>query len=78
MKTVLLVVSLLGLLAFAGWFAYREWTLQAATPMDVHGWIALGLGFVFTVVLGVGLMALSFYSARAGYDDPDDDKPPQT
>ncbi len=77
MKTGVLVAVLLGLLGFAGWFAYREWTLQAATPMGVHGWVALVLGFVLTVGLGAGLMALSFYSSRAGYDDPDDDFRPK-
>ena len=43
-----------------------------------HGWIALIAGAIGSVVLGGGLMALSFYSARSGYDeeahyDPDDD-----
>ena len=33
------------------------------------GWIALGLGTLFTTALGVALMALVFYSARSGQDD---------
>jgi len=40
---------------------------------DVHlslaGWIAYGLGVVLTSVLGVGLMALVFYSDRSGGDE---------
>jgi hypothetical protein len=40
---------------------------------DVHlslaGWIAYGLGVVLTSVLGVGLMALVFYSDRSGRDE---------
>jgi hypothetical protein len=37
--------------------------------MSGHGWVAMALGIVFTLGLGVGLMALVFYSARHGYDD---------
>ena len=34
-----------------------------------HAPFAMALGVVFTALLGAGLMALSFYSSRAGYDD---------
>ena len=37
--------------------------------MGVHGWIAMGLGVVFTSGLGVGLMGLVFYSHRSHKDD---------
>jgi hypothetical protein len=35
----------------------------------VHGYVALALGVVLSLLLGFGLMALAFYSARRGYDD---------
>ncbi|MEL6361699.1 MAG: hypothetical protein AAFR21_11495 [Pseudomonadota bacterium] len=34
-----------------------------------HIIFAMFLGVFFTIVLGVGLMALAFYSARSGMDD---------
>lgn len=37
--------------------------------MSVHGWVAMGLGVVFSLLIGCGLMWLSFYSSRHGYDD---------
>ena len=37
--------------------------------LSVNGAIALTLGIVFTVGLGVGLMALVFYSNRSGRDE---------
>jgi hypothetical protein len=40
--------------------------------MDKHGWIALGLGSFFSLVIGCGLMALMFFSSRYGYDDAAD------
>lgn len=40
-----------------------------ASAMSLNGWIALGLGTVFSLGLGVGLMALMFYSSRKGFDD---------
>jgi uncharacterized integral membrane protein len=37
--------------------------------LSLAGWIAYGLGVVLTSVLGVGLMALVFYSDRSGRDE---------
>jgi len=37
--------------------------------MGPHGWIAMGLGVIFTSGLGVGLMSLVFYSHRSRADD---------
>jgi hypothetical protein len=30
----------------------------------------MALGIFFSLVIGIGLMALVFYSSRAGYDEP--------
>jgi hypothetical protein len=38
--------------------------------ISVNGWIALVLGVLVTLALGVGLMALVFISNRRGYDEP--------
>lgn len=35
----------------------------------LHAPFAMALGVVFTALLGAGLMALSFYSSKAGFDD---------
>jgi hypothetical protein len=35
-----------------------------------HGYIAMALGIFFSLVIGIGLMTLVFYSSRAGYDEP--------
>ena len=69
MKTTMLLVTLLALLALAAGFAYYVWDDLAGAEMSIHGWIALGLGVVFSVGLGGGLMWLIFYSARKGHDD---------
>lgn len=37
--------------------------------VSTHGIIAIVLGIMFTVLVAVGLMALIFYSNRAGMDD---------
>ncbi len=49
--------------------------------MTKHGWIALGLGTFFSLVIGCGLMALMFFSSRSGHDEVADplrhrDEPP--
>ena len=39
--------------------------------MSIHGYIAMILSIVFSLVIGCGLVALMFYSSRHGYDDID-------
>jgi len=40
--------------------------------MSVHGYVAMILGIIFSLLVGCGLMALVFYSSRRGYDEPPD------
>lgn len=66
LKPFLLVVSLGSILAVVTFGVLTEWD---ASAMSIHGWIALTLGTVLSLVVGGGLMSLVFYSARKGYDD---------
>ena len=60
-----LVPLLVGAVVVSVWI----WGEIGDTPIGVHGYIALGLGVVATLVIGGGLMGLVFYSARHGYDE---------
>ncbi|MGX9392757.1 hypothetical protein ACWX0K_19355 [Nitrobacteraceae bacterium UC4446_H13] len=75
----ILVAVLLALLAGVGWYAYSGLTAGAA-PIPIAGVIALVAGVTVSLIVGVGLMALVFYSSRHGYDDmptrDDSDEPP--
>lgn len=70
MRVTLSVISLAGILV-AGLAVFLVWSGEApgGPAMSVHGYIALGLGALFTFALTAGLMALVFYSSRHGYDD---------
>jgi hypothetical protein len=70
MRNALLVVVLLALLAGAGIYAYAGLSEGGDTSIGVHGRIAMFLGILFSIVCGVGLMTLVFYSSRHGYDEP--------
>ena len=70
MRNILLVVVLLAILAGAVVFAYEGLTEGGDTSIGVHGRIAMFLGVLFSLVCGVGLMTLVFYSSRHGYDEP--------
>ena len=72
MKIALLIVVLTGFLIVSIWFAVQAFTTIDAT-MTGHGWFALVLGVVLSLLLGGGLMALVFFSSRRGYDDVDHD-----
>jgi hypothetical protein len=47
-------------------------SIGGGVDLDLNGWIALVLGVLVSVAVGVGLMALVFISNRRGYDDPAD------
>lgn len=66
---VAIIISLLAILAATIWWAWQGWVAHADVQMSIHGYIAMGLGIFFSLVIGCGLMALTFYSSRQGYDD---------
>jgi hypothetical protein len=68
MAKVLTAVSLLGLLAFVLWVTYQMWAMMAV-DIPAWGWAAIILGTGLSLLVGFGLMALMFYSARHGYDE---------
>ena len=41
----------------------------SSVELGIHGWIALGLGTFFSIVIGCGLMTLMFISSRHGHDE---------
>jgi dipeptide/tripeptide permease len=45
------------------------WTSIGDSEITTAGWLAMGLGVVLTLALGIGLMALVFISNRRGYDE---------
>ena len=67
--TVVLVVALLELLIAATLFAVRSWTSIEGPPMPEVGYVAMTIGVVFSLLIGITLMTLLFYSSRHGYDE---------
>ena len=49
------------------------WEEIGDVELSAAGWVALVFGVVAALALGIGLMALLFYSEREGYDDPSGD-----
>ena len=70
MRRYLIIVPLIVLLAFALGFAIYAWNAIEGPSIPTGGYVAMGLGIVFSLVIGCGLMALLFYSSRHGYDEP--------
>ena len=69
---IALYLSLFGILGLSIWWVIYAWTSQygADAPMSIHGYIAMVLGIVGSLIVGCGLMGLLFYSSRRGYDEP--------
>jgi hypothetical protein len=64
-----IAVVLLGLFVLALWDGYEQW-IHVIVSVPAWGWALLAFGGGLSVLVGVGLMALIFYSSRMGYDDP--------
>ena len=71
MGSKILIAVLLALVIWAGWVGITGWNLESDVQMDVHGYTAMIIGIVGSLVVGIALMALVFYSSRKGYDDAD-------
>ena len=63
------VAALSAFLMTAAVIGYLGW-ISTDTTVPRSGYIAMALGTIFSLVVGVGLMTLIFYSSRKGYDEP--------
>lgn len=66
--SALLAIVLIAILGASLAGAFSVWR-AVDVELGFHGWLAIALGVGVSVALGVGLMMLSFHSARAGWDD---------
>lgn len=62
------ILSCIGLLAFV-YFALWAFNGFEGFGLELQATIALTIGTILTAALGVGLMALVFYSDRSGQDE---------
>jgi Zn-dependent protease with chaperone function len=66
---ILLAILLLGLLVAVGYFAYSAISVDGE-PVPTERYVALALAAALSVVVGIGLMMLLFFSSRRSYDEP--------
>lgn len=64
----LILGALVGLLCVAIAVLFVGWDPDQGSAMTASGYTAMALGIVATLALGIGLMALVFYSSRSGRD----------
>jgi hypothetical protein len=64
-----LIGVLLAMLAASIYYAYGLWTTLDDADLPAGLYVAMAGGVLFSLVVGVGLMGLVFYSNRHGYDD---------
>ena len=69
MRKYAVMIPLVALLGAAIWVAIYAWSAIEGPGLPIEGKVAMGLGIVFSLIVGCGLMALVFYSSRHGYDD---------
>ncbi|WP_417477586.1 hypothetical protein [Maricaulis sp.] len=64
----LIAVVVVVILALAA-FLVLGWGDLPAIHMSSHGWFALGLGVVFSIILGAVLSAVLIIGRRRGFDE---------
>jgi hypothetical protein len=69
LATLAVIGVLSAFLAASVVIGYLGWT-STDNSVPTSGYVAMALGVVFSLAVGVGLMALIFYSSRKGYDEP--------
>jgi hypothetical protein len=75
LKTALILSGVIaGTIAFAVWFLVYMAPDTGDTTLSGHGSTALTLGIVFSIVVGVALMTLVFWSHRHGHDENRDQR----
>jgi heme/copper-type cytochrome/quinol oxidase subunit 2 len=70
LKSVLLILPVLAILGVTLWWAVYAWN-SVDVEMSIHGYIAMILGIIFSLVIGCSFLALMFYSSRHGRDEID-------
>jgi hypothetical protein len=65
----IVIFLLLAILVGAVFVAHYGWVLAGDVIVPAWGWWMMGLGIFFSLLVGCGLMALIFYSSRAGFDE---------
>lgn len=68
--TVIVVTFAIVGLGLTLWGVSALWA-DLGVQMTFHGWVAYGLGALFSLLLASGLFFLTFKSARDGFDDID-------
>ena len=69
MQKLAIIVPLLAFLVGSVWFVFYVFQTDVGPPLPASGYVAMALGVIFSLVVGIGLMALVFYSHRHGYDE---------
>jgi len=75
-KTAALIAALGVILIGSAVAIVMAWR-SAQVEIGVFGWLVIGIGALLAVILGGGLMALSFYSARRGFDERLNEQDPE-
>jgi hypothetical protein len=61
MRKLAVAIPLLALLVLSIWFAAQAWTSLEGPDMPAGLYVAMGLGILFSILVGCGLMALVWW-----------------
>ncbi|TNE65550.1 MAG: hypothetical protein EP335_05300 [Alphaproteobacteria bacterium] len=69
MKNILIILVAGLALGGIGYWGFTVYGQIEGVQVSGHGYAAMAIGLVMTLVVGVGLMALLFFSNKHGHDE---------
>jgi len=69
MKNALIVAAAVAAVLVTILMASQAMNMSAGTEMSIDGYAAMIAGVVLSLIVGIVLMVLVFYSSRRGYDE---------
>ena len=69
MKKIIIIFIFILVLLMSIFFSFRLWFNMDFIDISTNGVIAITFCIIVSLILGIGLMTLVFFSSRFGFDD---------
>jgi len=69
MKKIIIIFSFILVLLISIFFSFKLWFNMGFVDISANGILAITFCIIVSLILGIGLMTLVFFSSRFGFDE---------